>query len=160
VPRTPSRTARCQSAAPPSLPPTPVSKSAHLPTVRSACARPICSSIRRVAGIGRNRTVAPSYMGSSDWNKGRTITAPPPDFTKLLDRPSGTTKQEHTRSSPSKSTVGSCCSRYEGGVMDIDWWYIPQPHYHSSGSLGLERRCLQNLRTPPRLQMGPNVLCG
>ena len=85
------------------------------------------SSIRRVAGIGRNRTVAPSYMGSSDWNKGRTTTAPPPDFTKLLDRPSGTTKKEHTRSplrsqaSPSKSSVGSHFPWYEGRVMDADW---------------------------------------
>jgi len=42
-----------------------------------------CFAACSAAGIGRQRTVAPSYMGSSDWSKGRVKTAAPPDFTKV-----------------------------------------------------------------------------
>ena len=42
-----------------------------------------CGVVCSAAGIGRQRTVAPSYMGSSDWSKGRAATAAPPDFTKV-----------------------------------------------------------------------------
>jgi len=45
------------------------------------CCRNLICFLWRPTGIGRHRSVAPSYMGSSDWSKGRENTAP--DFTKV-----------------------------------------------------------------------------
>ena len=59
------------------------------------CGTDVCPDECVDLGIGRNRTVAPSYMGSSDWSKGSKKTCAPPDYTKILDQPWGSTKKEY-----------------------------------------------------------------
>lgn len=43
-------------------------------------------------GIGRNRTIVPSYMGSSDWKRSSQKHKAPPDFTEIRERPRGSNK--------------------------------------------------------------------
>lgn len=52
-------------------------------------------------GIGRQRTLGPSYMGTSDWKKSTVTNKPPPDFSEIPHRPRGTNKPLHgVRPSP------------------------------------------------------------
>lgn len=46
-------------------------------------------------GIGRQRTLGPSYMGTSDWKRSSTRNKPPPDFSEIPHRPRGSNKPLH-----------------------------------------------------------------
>lgn len=72
-------------------------------------------------GVGRTRTIPPSYMSSSDWSKGAEA-AIPHDYTTIPDRPFLTNKDD--------TTIMSLAEKL--GVVVYE-------HEHSAGMLGLER---------------------
>ena len=83
-----------------------------------------------------------SYMGSTDWNRGKRVWSRPPDFTEIKERPVGTNKPEY----PSVCDFSRSANQSPVSLKSSP----KSPVRHSSGALGLEPSRIAFAVTPSR----------